>query len=194
MPAALRISDFLGFGWLPVATLAVCGLGVHYLNGAAAGLLYVPLLLAAIYMAARFRLYRVQPWRRAHARAMAAFGELAGAEYDAARRAGREYDIAAPCAALAARLFGGADAREAAALLLDENRKSYYKRLAREFPQVFLQGVPEARRQAVLEGIDRDIETSRLGPDILIARSIELQHSRAEAANYLRALMLGRVR
>ena len=40
----------------------------------------------------------------------------------------------------------------------------------------------------------RDIEASELGPDIVIAKAIERKHSRLEAANYLQALLLGRVR
>ena len=75
----------------------------------------------------------------------------------------------------------------------DENRKSYYRELGREFPQVFLERVAEERRETVLDGIERDIGASRLGPDILIARMIERKHSRHEAASYLRALMLGKV-
>ncbi|MDR3221611.1 MAG: hypothetical protein LBU46_06360 [Candidatus Accumulibacter sp.] len=188
----MRISWFFGFGWTSVLIVAACGVGIHLLNGPAVWVLYVPFLLAAIRMTARFRLYSTQPWRRAHHRAMIAFGELAGAEYDAAKRDGREYDIALPCAGLAARLFGKDDA-EISGLLLDENRKKYYKGLAREFPQVFLAGIAQERREAVLSGIDRDIDASKLGPDIVIAKAIEMKHSRHEAANYLRALMLGKV-
>jgi hypothetical protein len=189
----MRISWFFGFGWISVLTVVACGMGINFLSGPLGYALYAPFLLAALYMSARFRLYSTQPWRRAHSRAMLAFAELADAEYDAARRERREFDVAVPCAGLATRLFGQ-DGDGISGLLRDENRKKYYRELAREFPRVFLEGVAEERRQAVLDGIERDIEASRLGPDILIAKAIELKHSRREAAVYLRALMLGKVR
>jgi hypothetical protein len=191
--SGMRISWFLGFGWPPVLTAIACGVGINLFSGPAAWVLYAPFLLAALYMSSRFRLHATQPWRRAHRRAMIAFGELAGAEYDAARRDGREYDIAVPCAGLAARLFGE-DAAGIPDLLLDEHRKKYYRGLVKEFPRTFLEGAAQDRQKAVLDIIDRDIEASRLGPDILIAKAIELKHSRREAAVYLRALMLGEVR
>jgi hypothetical protein len=189
----MRISWFFGFGWTPVLTALACGAGINFLSGPVVWVLYIPFLLAALYMTARFRLYTTQPWHRVHARAMIVFGELAGAEYDAAKREQREYDIAVPCAGLLPRLFGK-DETGISSLLLEENRKKYYKELAREFPQVFLEGIGEERQKAVLGEIDRDIEASQPGPDILIARSIELKHSRREAAIYLRALLLGKVR
>jgi hypothetical protein len=192
----MRISWFFGFGWASVLTALACGVGINLLSGPVVWALYVPFLLVALYMTARFRLYSTRPWRRAHARAMIVFGELAGAEYDAAKREQREYNIAVPCAGLVARLFGKDDTGISgiSSLLQEENRKKYYRELAHEFPQVFLEGVAEERRTSVLGGIDRDIETSKPGPDILIAKSIELKHSRREAALYLRALMLGKVR
>jgi hypothetical protein len=189
----MRISWFFGFGWASVLTAVACGVGINLLSGPVVWVLYVPFLLVALYMTVRFRLYSTQPWRRAHDRAMIAFGELAGTEYAAARRDEREYDIAVPCAGLVTRLFGKDDP-EISGLLLEENRKKYYKELAREFPRVFLEGIGEERQKTVLGGIDRDIDASKLGPDILIAKAIELKHSRREAANYLRALMLGKVR
>jgi hypothetical protein len=188
----MRIAGFFGFGWMAVLGLIACGAAIHLLSGAVAGIMYAPFLLVALYMTARFRLYSTQPWRRAHSRAMVAFGELADAEYDTARRDGRDYDLAVPCAGLAARLFGE-DGGEISGLLVDENRKRYYKDLVREFPQVFLEGVAGERKDAVLAGLERDIDASRLGPDILIARAIASKHSREEAARYLRALVLGKV-
>jgi hypothetical protein len=188
----MRIAWFLGFGWGSILTLAVCGAVINFLSGPLAWALYAPFLFVALYMTARFRLHSTQPWRRAHDRAMIDFGELAGAEHDAARRDGREYDAAVPCAGLAARLFGEGDAG-VSGHLSDEGRKSYYRELVKEFPRVFLEGIAEERKKAVLDGIDRDIDASRIGPDILIARMIERKYSRAEAARYLRALMLGKV-
>ena len=191
----MRIAWFFGFGWTSVLTVIVCGVGINLLSGPVVWVLYAPFLFVALYMTARFRLYSTQPWRRAHARAMIAFGELAGAEYDAAKREQREYDIAVPCAGLLSRLFGKDETgiAEISGLLQEENRKKYYKALAREFPQVFLEGIGEERQKTVLDEIDRDIEASKPGPDILIAKAIELKHSRQEAALYLRALMLDKV-
>jgi hypothetical protein len=189
----MRISWFFGFGWVSILAVVACGVGINLLSGPAVWVLYVPFLLVAMYMTTRFRLYTTQPWRRAHSRAMITFGKLAEAEYDAAKRENREYDIAVPCTGLAASLFGQHNP-EVSDLLQDESRKKYYKELAREFPDVFLKGIASDRREAVLEGVCRDIDASKLGPDILIAKTIELKHSRSEAANYLHALLLGKVR
>ncbi|WP_305075796.1 hypothetical protein [Propionivibrio sp.] len=189
----MRISWFFGFGWTSIVTVVACGIGINLLSGPVVWALYVPFLLVALYMTVRFRLYSTQPWRRIHSRVMIAFGDLAEAEYDAAKKESREYDIRVPCAGLAQHLFGE-DGAAISALLLDENRKTYYKELATEFPEIFLTGVTEERKEIVLGGVYQDIETSKLGPDILIARAIEQKHSRAEAANYLHALMLGKVR
>lgn len=189
----MRISWFFGFGWTSILTVVACGIGINLLSGPAVWALYVPFLLVALNMSMRFRLYSTQPWRRIHSRAMIAFGDLAEAEYEAARKENREYDIRVPCTGLAKHLFGEGSS-EISALLLDDNRKTYYKELVREVPEVFLNGVAEARQDIVLGGIDQDIDASKLGPDILIARAIEQKHSRAEAARYLHALMLGKVR
>ena len=189
----MRISWFFGFGWISILTVVACGIGINLLSGPVVWALYVPFLLVALYMTARFRLHSTQPWRRIHSRAMITFADLAEAEYDAAKKENREYDIRVPCVGLATHLFGKGSA-EISALLLENNRKTYYKELAREFPEVFLAGIAEARRDTVLGGVGQDIETSKLGPDILIAKAIEQKHSRAEAANYLHALMLGKVR
>ena len=78
--------------------------------------------------------------------------------------------------------------------MLGEGRKRYYRDLVEAYPQAFLKGIGEDRRAAVLDGVRRDIEASELGPDIFIAKAIERKHSRLEAANYLQALLLGRVR
>jgi len=189
----MRIAWFFGFGWVSILTVVACGIAINLLSGPVVWVLYVPFLLVALYMTVRFRLYSTQPWRRVHSRTMITFGDLAGAEYEAAKKESREYDIRVPCAGLARHLFGE-DGEGMSALLLDENRKTYYKELAKAFPEVFLTGIAEERRDAVLGGVDQDIEASKLGPDILIAKAIEQQHSRAEAANYLHALLLGKVR
>jgi len=187
------IAWYLGFGWPSVITVLLCGAGINLLNGPLASALYVPFLIVALYMTVRFRLFNAQPWRRVHSRAMLAYGRLAEEEYEAAKNEQREYDIAVPCRGLADHLFGPGNA-EASSLLLDENRKNYYKKLAREHPRAFLTGIDEKRHDAVLEGVMRDIDASRLGPDILIAKAIAMKHSPGEAANYLHALMLGKVR
>ena len=78
----MRISWFFGFGWVSILTVAACGLGISYLGGPLGWALYVPFLIVAVYMTARFRLYNTQPWRRVHGRAMIAYSKLAGREYD----------------------------------------------------------------------------------------------------------------
>lgn len=189
----MRIAWFLGFGWPSVITVVACGAGINLFDGPVVKVLYIPFLLVAFYMTVRFRLFTRQPWRRAHARAMLAYGKLAEQEYEASKREGRKYEIAVPCRKLAETLFGP-ESDGVSALLLDDHRKNYYKGLATEFPQVFLEGISEKRQAKVLEGVERDIDGSKLGPDILVARLIEKKVSRREAASYLRALMAGEVR
>ena len=171
----------------------VCGLGIHYVGGPLGWALYVPFLIVAVYMTARFRLYNTQPWRRMHGRAMIAYGQLAGREYDAAKQENREFDIQVPCRGLAPHLFGPNLPEEIGALLGD-GRKPYYQGLVEAYPLVFLKGVDEARRKAVLGGVRRDIEASELGPDILIAMAIERKHGRWRRPTICTALLLGQVR
>ena len=189
----MRISWFFGFGWVSVLTVVACGLGIHYVGGPLGWALYAPFLIVAVYMTVRFRLYSTQPWRRVHGRAMSAYGQLAGREYDAAKQENREFDITAPCRGLALHLFGPNPPEEIGALLGD-GRSPYYRGLVETYPAVFLPGGDEMRRKEVLDGVRRDIEASELGPDVLIAKAIERQHGRLEAAKYLRALLLGQVR
>ncbi len=189
----MRISWFFGFGWPSVLTVVVSGVGINLLNGPIVWVLYVPFLVVAVYMTVRFRLYNAQRWRRVHGKAMIAYGQLAEREYDAAKLESREFDINVPCRGLAVQLFAERSAEESA-LLLDENRKKYYKEVVRNYPQVFLTGVKAERHDEIIEGVIRDIDASKLGPDILIARAIEFKHGRYESANYLQALLLGHVR
>ena len=189
----MRISWYFGFGWLSVATVVACAVGISRLGSPIAWVLYVPFLVVALYMTVRFRLYNTEPWRRVHGRAMIAYGKLAAKEYDAAKEGSRPFDIRVPCRGLAEQLFGQIPAGELDALLAD-GRKQYYRELVEAYPQVFLKGIGEDRREAVLDGVRRDVDASELGPDILIARAIERRHGRREAAHYLRALLLGRVR
>ncbi len=188
----LRISWILGFGWPTILIFIACGFGITQLRGPIVWVLYVPLLIVAVYMTVRFRLYSMHPWRRAHSRAMVQFGKFAEKEYDAAKREGREYDIAVPCRELAEWMFGQDDA--AARLLTEDGRKIYYKGLVKDFPRIFLKGFSLEREESVAGEIYRDIDASTLGPDILIARDIEARYSRQEAAAYLKSLMLGAVR
>ena len=168
-------------------------MGISRLGGAIAWALYVPFLIVALYMTVRFRLYNTEPWRRVHARAMIAYGKLAEQEYEAARKEGREFDIKVPCRGLAEHLLrpepGRRDRRPAG-----RRQKAVLPGPGRGVPAGFLKGVGEDRRDAVLDGVRRDIEASELGPDIVIAKAIERKHNRREAANYLQALLLGRVR
>jgi hypothetical protein len=189
----MRIAWYFGFGWLSILTVAACAAGINRLGGAIALALYVPFLIVALYMTVRFRLYSTEPWRRVHARAMITYARLAAQEYDAARKEGRDFDIHVPCRGLGRHLFGQSPADEIDSLLGD-GRKRYYRNLVEAYPLAFLKGIGDDRRAAVLEGVQRDIEASDLGPDILIARAIERKHNQRAAADYLQALLLGRVR
>jgi hypothetical protein len=189
----MRISWYLGFGWLSILTVVACAVGINRLGGAIGWALYVPFLIVALYMTVRFRLYNTEPWRRVHARAMISYGKLAEQEYETAKKEGRGFDIKVPCRGLYGQLFGQSLPDDIESLLGD-GRKRYYRELAEAYPLAFLNGVGEDRRDAVLAGVRRDIEASELGPDIVIARAIERKHNRREAANYLQALLLGRVR
>jgi hypothetical protein len=189
----MRISWYFGFGWLSILTVAACAVGISRLGGPIAWALYVPFLIVALYMTVRFRLYNTEAWRRVHARAMLTYARLAEQEYDAARKEGRGFNIKVPCRGLAEDLFGQSLAGEIDALLGD-GRKRYYADLVEAYPLAFLKGIGEDRRDAVLDGVRRDVEASELGPDIVIAKAIERKHNRREAANYLQALLLGRVR
>ena len=189
---SLNVAWFLGFGWPTILLFVACGLAINLWHGPFVWVLYIPLLLVALYMAVRFRLHSMHPWRRAHRQAMARFGKFAEREYDQAKKEGRQYDIAVPCRELACGMFG--EQSDAVRLLAADNRKRYYLELAKEFPEVFLKNFASERHDAVLAEIYRDIEASELGPDILIARDIEVRYSRREAAEYLHALMVGEVR
>jgi hypothetical protein len=189
----MRISWYFGFGWLSILTVVFCAVGINRLGGAFAWALYVPFLIVALYMTVRFRQYNREPWRRVHARAMLTYAKLAEREYDAARAEGREFDIKVPCRGLAGHLFGPSLTGEIDSLLGD-GRKRYYRSLVEAYPLVFLKDISEDRRDTVMQGVQRDIEASELGPDVLIAKAIERKHNQHEAANYLRALLLGRVR
>jgi len=189
----MRISWFFGFGWPSVLTVVTCGIGINLLSGPITWVLYVPFLVVAVYMTVRFRLHNAQPWRRVHSKAMVAYGRLAEQEFDAAKLENREFDINVPCRGLAGQLFGQRGPEETR-LLLDENRKMYYRELVGAYPHVFLTGVKPECQDEVIQGVKRDIDSSKLGPDILIARAIEFKHGRREAVNYLQALLLGNVR
>lgn len=191
----VRISWFLGFGWVSIITVVVCGLAVSQLGGIWAWVLYAPLLVVAVYMTARYKLFSTQPWRRVHAKAMLMYAPLASQAYDAATTEGRPYDVRIPCRGLAEQLFGPAVGCSAEIeALLGEGRKAHYKTLAKDFAEVFLKDVSHPRHDEALAGVYRDIEASELGPDIVIARDIERKHGRLEAARYLQALLLGKVR
>ncbi len=189
----MRIAWYLGFGWLSIVTVVLCGIAINRLGGPIAWALYVPFLLAGLYMTVRFRLFRAEPWRRVHARAMITYGRLAGREYDAAKIEGRVFDIRIPCRGVAGEVLAGRSDQEIEALLGD-GRKVYYNGLVDACPEVFVRGIPEERRGELIAGVHRDVAASELGPDVLIALAIERKHGRHEAARYLHALLLGRVR
>lgn len=189
----MRISWFFGFGWLAIVILIASGIGINLSDGWLRWGLYVPFMIAGVYMTVRFRLYNTQLWRRVHSRAMIEYAKLAEREYDAAKNENREYDVKVPCRGLAEHLFGQDRIAEFAPLL-EEGRKTYYKDLVDGYPQIFVESLPADRQEKAIERVRSDIDASQLGPDILIAKVIEQKHNRREAANYLHALLLGRVR
>ena len=194
MTSTLRIAWYLGFGWGTVAAFIACGAAINLVDdGWLRWALYVPFVLLGVHMSIRLRTFNTQRWRRVHGRAMITYSQRAVAEYDAAKRENREFDVAVPCRQLAAALFGASSAAELAPLL-DAGRKAYYHELLEAHPQVFLDGIDAARQTTVMDSVRDDIEASQLGPDIVIAKAIERKHNRLEAARYLHALLLGRVR
>ena len=189
----MQIAWFCGFGWVSVVTLVLSGLAINLLSESLSWFMYIPFLVIALYMTVRFRVYTLHPWRRVHSRAMQTFGKAAAREHDAAKTEERDYDIRKPCEELQRILFVDGD-HSHAQLLNDRQRKDYYRSLVAEFPEVFLKTFKSSDDKTIFKNIDKDIEASELGPDILIAKSIELKYSRKEAATYLQSLMLGTVR
>lgn len=189
----LQISWYLGFGWVSIVTVVVTGFGINHFRPPVSWFLYGPFLVVALYMTVRFRLFTVHPWRRAHARAMLHFARFAEKEYNAARKEGRAYNIKIPCERLLGVLFGQEGGRFSG-LLTSTGRTDYYQGLVREFPDIFLKSFASEQPETVFAKINEDIASSELGPDILIAKDIELRYSRKEAATYLQSLMLGTVR
>lgn len=190
---ALRISWFFGFGWPSLLAVIALGVGINTIPGLFGTLLYIPFIVLGVYMTVRFRMYTMEAWRRVHSRAMITYGRLAGAEYDAAKREGRPFDVGVPCRGLADVLFGSPHGADIDALIGD-GRKVYYRGLVDAYPQVFVDGLAADKEQAVLDGVRRDIDASELGPDVLIARAIEQKRGKLEAAKYLHKLLLGQVR
>ena len=188
----LRISWYMGFGWMSVVIVVLCGIGINLTRTPISWLLYLPFLVVALYMTVLFRLFTQHPWRRAHARAMLFYAKFAGQEHDAAKQEKRAYNTKTPCRQLCEELFGSN--HSALELLEDQPRKNYYQALVKDFPDIFLKSFAKEQPKTVFDKINEDIESSDLGPDILIARNIELRYSRKEAATYLQSLMLGTVR
>lgn len=189
----MRIAWFLGFGWAAIATLVASGVAINMLQGPLRWVLYVPFLLVGLHMTIRFRAFTAQRWRRIHARQMIDYGKFAVQEYEAAKKENRDFNVETPCRQLAQQVFPTRPTDELAALLGD-GRVAYYGSLVQTYPQVFLEGIAPERQSAVLEGVRRDVAASELGPDIVIAKQIELKYNGLEAARYLHALLLGHVR
>jgi hypothetical protein len=189
----MRIAWYLGFGWVAIAAIVACGIGINLTEGWVRWALYIPFLLLGLHMSIRFRSYSTQPWRRLHSRAMIDYGNLAAQEYDTARKEKRDFDVRIPCRALAEQVFGQDQAQEFGPLM-EEASKAYYNNLVESYPHVFVEGANPDSHRKLLEGVHRDIDASQLGPDIVIAKAIELKHNGLEAARYLQALLLGRVR
>lgn len=188
----MNLSWYFGFGWFPLTIAIATGIAINLAHGQIVWLLYIPFVMSAVYVTTRFRKFNMDKWRRAHAKVMLEFSPLAEQEFNKAKAENREYDVKIPCQQLFNTMFGEAstDTRN----LLDEAcRKTYYKELVEAYPQIFTKGIEEARHSEIIKGVFKDIDASKLGPDILVAKTIELKHNRYEAARYLHALMIGKV-
>lgn len=192
----MNISSFLGFGWIPIASAAALGFGTYYSTGWVRWMFYGCFAIMVLYMAKRYKTYSRQPWRRIHYRGMKIYANQAGREYDLAKKENREFEIIGPCRELAQKLFRQQKAGGFVAdgLLADTSRKAYFLELAKNHRQVFLENVKPEKHAAVLDGIRADLEASELGPDIVIAKAVEMSYGREEAARYLLALLLGQVK
>jgi hypothetical protein len=189
----MRIAWYLGFGWPSIATAILCGVGINLFGGWIAWVLYFPFLAVALYMSVRLRLFSTQPWRRVHSRAMTGYARLAAREYDAAKVAAREFDVVTPCRQLAETMLASVPATEVDAML-GAGRSAWYDDLVEHCPQVFVEGIKPDLADEAIKRVHADIATSRLGPDIVIARAIERKHGKLDAARYLHALLVGKVR
>lgn len=192
----MNISGLLGFGWIPIAYAIVLGLGTYYATGWVGWMMYGCFTIIMLYMGFRYKNYCREPWRRAHYRGMRAYADLAVGELDLAKQENRNFDIVNPCRALAQALLSSeqADGFITGDLLADAGRKTYYLELAINHQQVFLKNEKPEKYAIVMEGIRKDIDASELGPDIVIAKAIERLHGSEEAARYLLALLLGKVK
>jgi hypothetical protein len=190
----MNIAWQFGFGWPAVLLAAIFGAGSYYISeGWLHWLLYLLFAATGAYMFVKFRLYSREPWRRVHARGMDTFAELTRAEAAAADKEGRPLDMARVCGQLAANLevpltgWGptGGD------VLTDETRKAYYRELAETFPAMFTKAVADDKKDAALKSVLKDIDASKLGPDIVIAVAIDKRYGQPEAARFLLALASG---
>lgn len=183
-----------GFGWPAVLLAAAFGAGSYYIaDGWLHWVLYFLFAATGAYIFVKYRLYSREPWRRLHARGMDTFAELTKAEEAAAGREGRPLDMAKVCGQLAVCLqvpltgWGPDDGD----ILADSARKAYYRELAATFPAMFAKAVAAEKKSEALGLVLKDIEESRLGPDIVIAVAIEKQYGQPESARYLLALVSG---
>ena len=192
----MNISGFLGFGWIPIVSAAALGFATYYSTGWVRWIIYGCFAVNVLYMVFRFKTYSRQPWRRVHYQGMKIYASLAGREYDLAKKENREFDVTVPCRGLAKKLFGQQKAIGFVAeeLLEDTRRKTYFLELAKSHQQIFLENVKPKKHAAVLDGIHQDLEASELGPDIVIAKAVEMSYGQKEAARYLLALLLGQVK
>lgn len=183
----MNIGWKLGFGWPAVLLAAAAGAGSYYFaDGWLHWGLYFLFAVTVAFMLVKYRLYLREPWRRVHAQGMDIFRELTKAEAAAAGQEGRPLDMAKVCGQLASRLEAAAGDR-----LADAGRKAYYRELVETYPAFFTKAVAPEKRAEALGLVLKDIEASRLGPDIVVAVAVEGRYGQMEAARYLLALASG---
>ena len=191
---SVNISWFLGFGWLTIVALC-CQRCRHQPVGGLATLGVVCAVFAAWPA-------HVDPLSLLQHPALASPACQSHAELWPAgrfrnmppprRRVANLISIT-PCRALAEQVFGQAKATQFA------SPAGHWAQALLQQPGGLLSASlcrrcrPGAARHRS-ERIRRDIEASQLGPDILVAKHIELEQGGLEAARYLQALLLGRVR
>lgn len=146
-------------------------------------------------MMTKFRLYRLEPWRRKHAQGMQLFAKLARKELAAAKRQGRTVNIPPLYERLAAGLCGYDKAQQAiGSILTDAGWKTFCLQLVDSYPNVFTERIEPGHHAQALECIRQDIQASVIGPEAVIAFAVELEYGAFEAARYLLAVASGRTR
>ena len=188
-------SHYLGFGWKSVFICFALGLNAYALKGTGwlNWLFYALFAVMLAYILAKYRLHRREPWRHVHSHGMHIFAELAAKEVTAAQKENRQVaDVDVLCKEMAAKLLGIAESEYVAEnILSDDGYKTYYRELVNAYPEIFIHNVASGKKEQAVEVMMQDIDTSELGPDIIIALATEKKYGKLEAARYLLAVAAG---